>query len=161
MDVLMGCSQGNALYKSSVALQDNVSRAFVVRVSNADSSIQGYTARQCLRILSDHLTDGSDHLLATCVWTLGEYGDLLKGDGLLEGSQVELLEGEEHWAAPGGGHERLISCLQTLLKSHNSGEVRLHACSLMAMCVPLVNRQYAYGVEFLVATIPGNTTLLE
>jgi hypothetical protein len=67
-------------------LQENVSHAFVVRVSNADASVHAYTARQALKHATQHLDAGSDLLLSLCTWCIGEYGDLLEASqGLLEG----------------------------------------------------------------------------
>lgn len=56
---------------------------------------------------------------------LGEYGELLKGDGLLEGLAVGLLQGKVTWTTPRGSQECVISCLQTLLKSQHSGDAPL------------------------------------
>ena len=65
-----------------------MTRAFIVKVSNADAPLQAYTARQCLRHAHERSADGSPQLLTTCVWVLGEYGHLLSGDGLLDGSDA-------------------------------------------------------------------------
>lgn len=67
-------------------VQDNVSHAFVVRVSNADEAMHAYVARQALQHACSHLDGGSDLLLATCTWAIGEFGELLDGsESLLEG----------------------------------------------------------------------------
>ena len=71
-------------------MQENVSHAFVVRVSNAEPAMHAYTVRQALRHATQHRETGSELLLKLCTWAIGEYGDLLEASqGLLEGMQSQ------------------------------------------------------------------------
>lgn len=70
-------------------MQDNVSHAFVVRVSNADEAMQAYMVREALSHATQHLETGSDLLLGLCTWAIGEYGDLLDpSKGFFEGKPL-------------------------------------------------------------------------
>eukprot|EP00892_Ulva_mutabilis_P011372 jgi/Ulvmu1/8607/UM046_0005.1 len=105
-------------------LQDNVSRAFVVRVSNSDADMQAYVVRQALRTGTQHRESGSDLLLCTCVWALGEFGELLDG-------AAPLLEDEVPWAGePGGQAAAAAQLLEQLTQAQRSSEV--HAYATMA-----------------------------
>lgn len=113
------------------AIQDNVSRAFVVRVSNSEAGMQAYVARQALRYGRDHLHSGSALLICTCVWALGEFGELLDG-------AAPLLDGEEPWpSTPSTQAEAAAQLLDELSVAQRSGEVRRGCphCSVIGACM--------------------------
>jgi hypothetical protein len=56
---------------------------------------------------------------------LGEYGELLKGDGLLEGLAVGLLQGKVTWTTPRGSQECVIYRVYRLCSSRNTAVMRL------------------------------------
>lgn len=102
-------------------MQDNVSRAFVVRISNSETDMQAYVARQALRFGRDHLHSGSSLLLCTCVWALGEFGELLDGG-------AAVLEDEEDWAGPPATRgEAAAALLDDLTQAQRGTEVRCPA----------------------------------
>ena len=95
-----------------------MSRAFVVRVSNSDAAMQAYVARQTLQYGLEHRHAGSDLLLCTCVWAIGEFGELLSG------TAHPLLEDEEPWTGDSGCPEAAAALLDELTQAPRSSEVR-------------------------------------
>lgn len=80
--------------------------------------MQAYVARQALRYGRSHLSSGSNLLICTCVWALGEFGELLD-DG------AALLEDEEDWTGPPATRaEAAAALLDDLTRAQRSGEVR-------------------------------------
>jgi hypothetical protein len=120
----------NGLNHGPAPLQDNVSRAFIVRVTNASPDMQAHAAQQSLRYLSTHLDTGSSLLLCTCTWLVGEFGDLLDQVITAEAQAGEPKQaGEEEgagegWTPQGGAATCAIACLEELAKPSRSSEVR-------------------------------------
>jgi hypothetical protein len=171
-------------------LQDHVSCAFIVRVTNAEERMQAYAARAALRHLStsaaaihgaesrtsSHAVNGSGgdanrgtadaaaaaaaqpRMLCTCVWLLGEFGDLLDAHGL---QNTELEEGEEAWEPPGGAAECALACVTTLLAPEQPTEVcvalsRLHVRHIWAIANDLLPSLAVAG-SFHVRMIKGGS----
>lgn len=96
-------------------MQENVSHAFVVRVTNAEPAMHAYTVRQALKHATQHLDSGSDLLLGLCTWSIGEYGDLLEASqGLLEGEEALTIKGSEDMQGAA------VSLLQKLILPQHS-----------------------------------------
>lgn len=104
-------------------VKDAVARAFIVRVSNAPEALQAYAVRQALSLASIKQQIGADALMCTCMWLLGEYGDLLNG-------AYAALPDEGAWDAHSGATDSLLSTLEALTEAHICAEVQ--AYSVMA-----------------------------
>ena len=111
---------------AAARMQDYVTCAFIVKVTNADADTQAYAARAALRTLHAHRTPAApDQLVTTCVWLIGEFGDLLLLEGGEGGEDGDAGgdAGEAAWVAPGGRAACAVECVQALAASGRSAQV--------------------------------------
>ncbi|GFR48866.1 hypothetical protein Agub_g10715 [Astrephomene gubernaculifera] len=99
------------MLQAGAYVKEEVARALLVQLTNTPD-LQPYAARAMFRALAAHGDSAAPTLLATALWVVGEYGEML-----LASMGGPLLEGEPALAVSDAD---VVSLLETVLRRHRS-----------------------------------------